>query len=236
MTRAAGHLWLHILGALLLLAGVLALFEWTDLDIAVQDHFYNSLGGTWLIDRKNPVWRMLFYTGPKILIIAFGVLCLVQAIRTAKRHPQLSRSCLKITIALALIPLAISGIKKVSNIYTPHQVTRYGGHYPHVKVFASYPPGFTADKPGRGWPAGHASGGFALMILYYAAARRSRRIAGLLVGLLAGWIMGLYQTFNGQHFISHTLVTMLIAWILINLIEWVSLRLAPPLPDQNRVL
>ena len=125
---------------------------------------------------------------------------------------------------LVLIPLTISGIKKVSNIYTPHQTDRYSGDYPHVKLFENYPADFPPNKPGRGWPAGHASGGFSLMILYYCFSKRSHRIYGLITGLLAGWITGLYQTLNGQHFISHTLVTMLIAWIIINLIELFSRR------------
>jgi membrane-associated PAP2 superfamily phosphatase len=34
-----------------------------------------------------------------------------------------------------------------------------------------------------------------------------------------GWIMGLYQMLKGAHYLSHTVTTMLLAWIIICLIH-----------------
>lgn len=34
-----------------------------------------------------------------------------------------------------------------------------------------------------------------------------------------GWALGLYKMFIGDHFLSHTLVTMLLAWLMILLIS-----------------
>ena len=37
--------------------------------------------------------------------------------------------------------------------------------------------------------------------------------AGLAFGLGVGWFMGIYQMLVGAHFLSHTVTTMILAWI-----------------------
>ena len=212
-------IYLMISGSTLLLVGVITLFELTNLDITIQDKFYNFQTHNWIINRRNPILNLFFYTGPKYLYAIFGVFCLLKLILTPKDRESIRNRYYKVILCLILIPLTISGIKKISNIYTPDQSIRYGGQYPHVGVFESYPEDFHPKKSGRGWPAGHASGGFSLMALYYFFTKKSNQFLGLSIGLLAGWITGLYQTLNGQHYLSHSFITMLIAWILINLIE-----------------
>ena len=56
----------------LLAAAVLA-FEITNLDLWVQDRLFDFERQTWLIDKKEPVGKWLFYTGPKLVIIFIGV-------------------------------------------------------------------------------------------------------------------------------------------------------------------
>ncbi len=57
------------------------------------------------------------------------------------------------------------------------------------------------------------------MALYFMASRKRARMLGLAVGISAGWIMGLYQMLCGQHYLSHTIISMQIAWIIILLIR-----------------
>ena len=45
-----------------------------------------------------------------------------------------------------------------------------------------------------------------------ALSRRGQRI-GLALALSFGWSMGLYQMLKGSHYLSHTVITMLLAWI-----------------------
>ncbi|MPN56951.1 hypothetical protein SDC9_204644 [bioreactor metagenome] len=104
-------------------------------------------------------------------------------------------------------------------MYWPDQLERYGGDKPYVKVFESYPEGYHPTKRGYGFPAGHASGGFALLSLWFAFETRRGRLLGLSAGLALGWTMGLYQMAKGAHFLSHTLVTMFGAWLMILLIH-----------------
>jgi len=208
--------WQIILGVALL-AGVIVFFELTDADIAVQDRLYRWDARQWRVDKDATVPRLLFYTGPKGLIIAFGVLCFVGLVLSfrvgrLRRHRLF---CARVSAALAAVPLMIAAMKHLTNTYTPESISRYGGSAPYVKVLETYPPDFQQTTRAKGWPAGHCTGGFALMMLYFAFARRRNKVLGLLLGLAVGWTMGLYQVFKGAHYLSHTVVTVLIAWILI---------------------
>lgn len=59
------------------------------------------------------------------------------------------------------------------------------------------------------------------------AARRWRRGA-ILLGLAVGWWMGGYQMLKGAHYLSHTLFTMTLAWVV--MLGW-SRVLRPPTAD-----
>ncbi len=75
---------------------------------------------------------------------------------------------------------------------------------------------------GRCFPAGHASGGFALMSLcLFPVSNRNRKLL-LLVGFTLGWLMGLYQMARGEHFITHTLFTMFLSLFVISLLKKVD--------------
>jgi membrane-associated PAP2 superfamily phosphatase len=214
----------QILLSIVLLLGTICLFEFTNLDLTLQDHFYLQDCHQWMIDKRDPVLRLIFYTGIKVLIIAFGTLCFFCWLLSYKvwKLAKYRRFCVLICLALIVVPATISIIKNISNVYTPNKIRRYGGDNPYVKVFERYPPWFKQTRTGKGWPAGHASGGFALMMLYYAFTRRKFRILGLSIGLTLGWTMGMYQMLKGAHYLSHTIVTMFIAWILIIIIYRVT--------------
>ncbi|MBN1550147.1 phosphatase PAP2 family protein, partial [bacterium] len=174
----------------------------------------------WVVNRHEPILHFIFYTGPKALLIMLGIFCVLIGLLSLKDplYKIYRRNCLLLCLSLILVPLAISGLKKATHVYTPEKTIRYGGKVPYIKVLEKYPADVKPQKPGRGWPAGHASGGFSLMMLYFIFNKRSNKILGLLLGLAAGWTMGLYQTLNGQHYLSHSIVSMQISWIIILLI------------------
>lgn len=206
----------------LLLAAVIALFEMTSLDLLVQDHLFNFETGRWLVDRKAPMARFLFYTGVKGAIIAFGVSILLRyglsfrkKGKGGAREKWARQRCLMVILALIIVPSTIAELKAVTNIYCPSQIERYGGDKPYVKLFEAYPERCGDCDSGRCFPAGHASGGFSFLVLYHVFREKKRKMAGLGVGLALGWVMGGYQMMKGAHFLSHTVVTMVVAWILI---------------------
>ncbi len=116
-------------------------------------------------------------------------------------------------LTLATAPALVALGKANTNTFEPSRIRRYGGDVPYVKVIEQYPPGDHPLRRGRAFPAGHASGGFALLSLAGFASTRRGRIMGIFVGLTSGTAMGTYQMFKGAHYLSHTLFTAIFCWI-----------------------
>jgi membrane-associated PAP2 superfamily phosphatase len=212
--RADRTLW----PAVALLAGMIALFEFTPLDLALQDRCFDFAGGHWRVDATDPLGRAIFYNGPKALIIAVGVALAVLGLGPERWRRRLGCARQDVAVAflaLASVPALIGLGKNVTNVFCPSEIRRYGGDVPYVALCSPYPEDDRPARRGHCFPAGHASGGFALLGLAWL--RRSRRgwWTGMALGLGVGWAMGLYQMLKGAHYLSHTLVTMLVAWILV---------------------
>ena len=215
-----------LLVTLALLAGSFALFQFTEIDLRLQDRLFDFEKGQWLINKNAPLPRLLFYTGPKVIIIAVGAGLLVAVLVQARWKPAWlnlpwpTRCVAGFLTCLALVPALIGTMKARSDIYCPWALERYGGNMPYHHFFDPLPP---PGKPNRGccFPAGHASGGFALMALAPLFASRRGRWFGFATGLTVGWAMGIYQMLKGAHFLSHTVTTMLLAALIIQIVAWV---------------
>jgi len=178
-------------------------------DLAVQSFFWR--GDHWLIDPKQPLGLWLAYDGPKALIILFALWLIAVAI-----FPHLGpttmgrRRALYLLACLAVVPLVCTQLRAATHMATPRELVMYQGKYAHLLLFEAKPESY----PSHAFPAGHASGGFALLSLAFAwTSLRARRI-GIIIGLTLGTWMGLYQIARGEHFLSHTLVTAALAWFI----------------------
>ena len=199
--------------ALALLLGVLVLFELSSFDIALQDLFFDFEAGRWAVDNAASGPRFWFYDGPKVLIIATGVTLIVLACGPSHWRRYVDRRAIFVVVAtLASVPAVIGLGKATTNIFCPSEIRRYGGDVPYVRLCEPYPDGDRPQRQGRCFPAGHASGGFALLSLAGLARTRRGQKVGLAIGFVAGGAMGIYQMVKGAHYLSHTLVTMLTAW------------------------
>ncbi len=206
--------------SVVVLCGVLIFFELTDIDIYLQDHFFDFNAHRWVIDRQDPIKAIFFYTGIKVLIIALGVTCGVVA-GLSLRVPDLKPfgyGTFLMAASIIFVPLVLSGSRNFTNVYCPKQLERYGGDKPYAKLLERYPQTFESLSPGKCFPAGHASAGFALMMGYFVFEKKKNRRVALLTGLSIGWMMGLYQMLNGAHFLSHTIASMIGAWMIILII------------------
>lgn len=192
-------------------------FELTDWDLWVQDFFYRKDTQDWLIPRREFWSRAVFYTGPKVLIIAGGVTLIILLVGPARwrNRWQVNRRQLGVVVlTLAIVPSFVGQLKDITGVYCPWDIRRYGGDVPYIRVFENHPP---HDRPlyaGRGFPAGHASGGFALVALMTLARTKRQKGAALAVAFFMGWVMGTYQIAKGAHYVSHTFVTMWLAWLI----------------------
>ncbi len=203
----------RLIAPVIFLAGVVVFFGFPftsgeKVDFWFQSFFWN--GQNWLIPHDNSVGKILAYDGPKALIILFAVYLLV-IILLPKLAPRWMnrRQAIYVFVSMALISVTSTQLRTVTNMATPLELTNYGGRFPHLLLFQSKP----ADYPCHGFPAGHASGGLALICLYWAWYNKPYRNVGLWIGLGLGGLMGLYQIARGEHMFSHTLATLGIAWL-----------------------
>ena len=227
-----------VIAALTFVAAI-AVLEFTWLDVVVQDHFYDFTRHTWLLGPEAIVPRLLFHDLPQLITIGAGILLaaffLVPSLRRgpSARHWNLSpRVLLCAAVTLASIPATVALGKKLTNRFCPRDMERYGGDICFTRLGEAYPPDSIPNRRGSCFPAGHASGGFALIALCSLARRRRMQFALLTASFALGWIAGGYQMLAGVHFISHTLVSMCIAWLAF--IAWRRLFGLANFPLQSR--
>jgi len=211
----------RVLASVVLLGFSFWIIDLGGIDTAIQDWIYDPASQSWPITKSDRLLRLIFYDAPKIAIIAFaaGVFAALLWSFWDQRWAAYRRHMAFLLVILALVPGIASLGKAWTNIYCPAQLSRYGGSVPRTGLLEPYPKTFVQEKRGRCFPAGHASGGFALLALFFVLNRPAARIAGLITGLGAGWLMGGYQMLIGAHFLSHTIFTMVLAWILCVLLE-----------------
>jgi len=220
----------RVLGlAVALLLGSIALFELTGVDLWLQDHFYNATTHRWVVDEKEPVGRAIFYNGPKAVVwaVALAVLAFAAGPSRWRERFQFNRRGLWLALLVIGTVPALAGLgKKYTNIFCPSEIRRYGGDVAYVRLCESYPVDDKPPRHGGCFPAGHASGGFALLGLLAVRNTRRWRNSAIAAALLLGWWMGTYQMLKGAHYLSHTVTTMLVAWIIVLL--WQRALRIPP--------
>mgnify|MGYP005622340029 FL=1 len=223
----------HLLLLFCALIATILFFETTSADVVVQRWLFDAEIDSWIIDRDQPWLRFIFYDGVKKLYFGIVIIFSVLIFSPSLARFGLPVACAKsfdqqtlkvILVSLILIPLFVNGLKAVTNVPCPKDLALFGGNYPHITLFRGYPPEFLQQGPIRCYPAGHASGGFALMALSLLGKTRRAQTTIASAACVLGWVVGLYKMGIGDHFLGHTAVTMLIAMIVILLVDR-SLRL-----------
>lgn len=219
--------WLY---APLIIAAALIALEFTDFDRIVSNWFFDAgaavfpLRHTFLFDTVLHHWTKYLVILATCLIIAAYLLSFIAGALQSRR-----RVLLFLGVALALAPLTVSTLKLVSDRSCPWDLADYGGAVPYTRLFDSQS---LPHAPGRCFPAGHASTGFALMAFFFAAhrVRRNRLARGLLIaGVFAGLILGFGRIAQGAHFLSHVLWSGLVCWLV--MVGLYALLLAKPDPN-----
>jgi phosphoglycerol transferase MdoB-like AlkP superfamily enzyme/membrane-associated PAP2 superfamily phosphatase len=124
------------------------------------------------------------------------------------------RSLLWVFVGMLISTTVVSVLKHFSLHDCPWNLQEYGGTQPYIALFGSLPAGVAA---GHCFPGGHASGGFALLAVYFAFRDSQARLAkwGWILALLFGSVMAYTQMVRGAHFMSHNLWTAWLVWILL---------------------
>lgn len=210
----------------ILLVFTLLFFQLTNADIDVQEYFYNFKTNIWIWDRNEPISEFFLYSGLKKSLIIFALCILIILIVFWKKEivKKYRFGLIVIVLSSIIVPFTVISLKNTTNTPCPKNIEHFGGSYPDIKVFDSYPKDFKQNGKIRCWPAGHASGGFALMSLFFLFKKRKNQIIGLTFAVSIAWLMGLYKMVIGDHFLSHTIITMLISWLEILLIAKIIKR------------
>jgi membrane-associated PAP2 superfamily phosphatase len=91
--------------------------------------------------------------------------------------------------------------------------------------------GLADGGPGHCFPAGHASTGFAFVAGYFGLVKRLPTLARrwLWAAVVGGAVLGVAQQLRGAHFMSHTLWTAWLCW-LVGAVFW---RITAPKTTQG---
>lgn len=177
------------------------LFIWLSrneqLDWAISNYWYDAASHSF--PWQNNYWLDLInHRLLKISVITGAVLALIWGIY--RRNVRLIVAMLLIGIG----PLVVGVLKATSAHSCPWDLLEYGGKAMSFPLFGATP---AFPGPGRCFPGGHASSGFALMALFFLFYPQRPRLAYWcwLGGITLGMLMGFGQIMRGAHFLSHNL-------------------------------
>jgi membrane-associated PAP2 superfamily phosphatase len=203
---------LWIIGFIALIVFLLALFD-GDTMIA-RYFFFDTTTNEWIA--RHDWWaNELLHTGGRNLMRLVGVLALV-AWAASFRSARLAAHRVDLgyfAACMVLVPLTIGVLKQVTNVDCPWDLQGFGGNMPVIHWFESRP----AELPHAAcFPGAHSSSAFALFGLFFLwrASRPTWATIALLTTLMLGGAFSLAQQSRGAHFLSHDVVSGLLAWLI----------------------
>lgn len=194
---------------------LLILFPPQTLDIAISGLFFDGQG--WPL-KNDFFFNVVLYKSSKIIPIGAAlasVYVLVKNLIANRRGLQPDSYWiyrpLYILIAMLACVLVVWWLKASTGVYCPWSVSYFSRDHALREPTWSW-----VFQDGRCWPSGHSGTGFCLLALFFALRDKYPQLARktLVAVLLLGTICSLTRIVQGAHFLSHTLATALIDWII----------------------
>lgn len=194
---------------------LLILFPPQALDIAISGLFFDGQG--WPL-KNDFFFNVVLYKSSKIIPIGAAlasVYVLVKNLIANRRGLQPDSYWiyrpLYIIIAMLACVLVVWWLKASTGVYCPWSVSYFSGDHALREPTWSW-----VFQDGRCWPSGHSGTGFCLLALFFALRDKYPQLARktLVAVLLLGTICSLTRIVQGAHFLSYTLATALIDWII----------------------
>ena len=221
--------WLILLCSTIIVA---LTFEHSQLDVYISELFYAN--GHWLLEKGAQPYAFIFYDFPKLLLIVLAVYLITIliikynlpsntpfSINKSKFDrmviPLSVREISCLLIILIVVPTLIATLKGITHVSCPNQLRLFNGDLPYLNLWQD----MNIMMPTRCFPAAHASAGFALYGFAYLPSLKKQRVNIIILASILGWTMGLYKMFIGDHFFSHTLVSMLLSWTIAYIIAMI---------------
>ena len=189
----------------------ISLWDFSGLDLALA-RTVGDLHGFAL--REHWLLTDVLHTGAKalawLLIVALS-LAVAWPVGVLQQLPMSRR--VQLAASALLASALISMLKVGSHTSCPWDLRDFGG----VARYASHWTGWMQDDGGAGqcFPAGHAATGFAFVGGYFALRHDVPQLARAwaLGALIIGLVLGVAQQLRGAHFMSHTLWTGWLCWM-----------------------
>lgn len=214
----------HISPALIFAIFMLTIYSKVQWDISLTNLFFDAQQQVFPLKRHEFLSQWM-HVDLKWLMVAialtsFGLSAASYQFSHLKVH---RKSLLWVFVGMVVATTAVSILKHYNQHGCPWDIAMYGGDLPLFELFATPPAGVEA---GRCFPAGHPSGGFALMAFYFSFMHSKPRFANkmLWLGLAMGLLMGMAQVMRGAHFLSHVLWSGWVVWVVLLLLY----RIWPP--------
>lgn len=202
--------------------------EHSQLDVRISELFY--VNGQWLLEKGAQPYAFIFYDAPKALLILFAIYLIAVLIikyrqpvdasfpqntdfsRNSNRLnkfliPLSLREISYLLIVIIVVPTTVATLKSVTHVSCPNHLILFGSDLPYLNLWQN----IMAQTPAKCFPAAHASAGFSLYGLAFLPALHQYRYKIFEYVTAVGWTMGLYKMLFGDHFFSHTLISMLLS-------------------------
>ena len=192
---------------------LLLIIDPTRLDFAIAQGMYQP--GIGFIGRDSWFLETVLHDRAKQVLIGFA-LCIFAALiasnwvnRLQPWRRSLGYLILAITLSVGIVP----ALKKITQVHCPWNLTNFGGSEFYSPLLG---PRSAMENPGRCWPAGHATAGFSLLALFFVLRdyRPGLAKAALLFAISLGVVFGMGRMLQGAHFLSHTLWTAFLDWLI----------------------
>ncbi|WKE65432.1 phosphatase PAP2 family protein [Gallaecimonas kandeliae] len=200
----------------------LLLAAWHGPDFWLAGHFYQWEGNQWALQENWLIKGFIHNQGRHL--VALGYVTVLVGMAWNWKKPS-GRRWRYLALTVPLILLAVGALKHLTNMDCPWSLAQFGGDRPFIGLFDSRPAGLPHSQC---FPAGHASGGYAWLALYFAIP--GRRKWALLPGLFLGLSFGIAQQLRGAHFLSHDVWTVMLSLTLSYLMARWLLPTAVPAP------
>lgn len=185
----------------------------TALDFAIEFRFY--LPGEGFIGRHSFWLEDILHDKAKQVVILIALAAVVGFVLSFWVPVLFAwrRALGYVVLALVLSTGIVRPLKVLTQVHCPWSLKEFGGIETYTALLQERAP---AMEPGRCWPGGHASSGFALLSLFFALRDRYPRAArAALCGALAlGALFSLGRMMQGAHFLSHNVWTLLLDWVI----------------------
>ncbi len=194
---------------------VLVLFPPHQLDVAISSLFFD---GKAFFLKRDFLFDFVLYKTTKAVpifaaLVALGLI--VWNIYKRCRNEPANEKALVLSIytigAMLLCIGVVAWLKATTGVYCPWSVDAFAG-----QAAINTPSWSWVFQEGHCWPAGHAGTGFCLFALYFALRdTQPQRARNLLIAVfIFGVLCSAGRIVQGAHFLSHTIATSLIDWLI----------------------